>query len=187
MTVRTVETQNPRSSGGFGIIGGAKHVAPGETAISRGLTSKGESPMPPHDTPYPTHRKNDRRVIRMYERYCEGMSLAAVAAEFGVTRQSVYKMFLRRGMPMRPKPERRSTVEFNGEFYSMRDCGYYGKTRGDRSLLHRDVWEFHYGPIPDGHDVHHVDEDRTHNDIDNLECLPKDEHTRLHYRRQRDR
>lgn len=33
---------------------------------------------------------------------------------------------------------------------------YFGRSG---HLLHRDVWEHHHGPIPDGHHVHHIDED----------------------------
>lgn len=69
---------------------------------------------------------------------------------------------------------------FNGSKYTIRNTGYYGKTDGKRTLMHRDVWEFHNGPIPDGYDVHHRDENKLNNDIGNLECLPKSEHTRLY-------
>jgi len=51
------------------------------------------------------------------------------------------------------------------------------QTRGKRTLLHRDVWEFYKGPIPKGWDIHHIDLDRENNAIENLECLPKAEHT----------
>lgn len=45
---------------------------------------------------------------------------------------------------------------------------YFGRSG---HLLHRDVWEHHHGPIPDGHHVHHIDEDPGNNNVDNLECL----------------
>ena len=47
-------------------------------------------------------------------------------------------------------------------------------------LLHRDVWEFHNGPIPKGYQVHHIDEDTGNNDITNLECLTFAEHRAKH-------
>jgi hypothetical protein len=121
----------------------------------------------------------------MYGRYQDGLSLAEVAAEFGVTRQSVYKIFRRRGLELRPRPEAAPTVTFNGRTYSLKPTGYYAQTNGERRHLHRDVWEFHHGPIPSGWDVHHKDEDKGHNDISNLHCLPKADHTRLHNPRRR--
>jgi hypothetical protein len=36
------------------------------------------------------------------------------------------------------------------------------------------------GKIPSGFDIHHIDCNRENNSIENLECLPKAEHTRLY-------
>lgn len=118
------------------------------------------------------------RVTAMYARYCDGLSLSQVAREFGNTRQSVFKSFKRRGLPVRTRPAPLPFVEFNGYRYTLRNTGYLGRTNGPRSLLHRDVWESHVGPIPAGFDIHHRDRDRLNNEIGNLECLPKDEHAR---------
>lgn len=115
---------------------------------------------------------------RMYGRYLDGLSLGAVAAEFGCSRQTVYDMFRRRGLALRSRPAPQPFVVFRGERYTVGDHGYYRKTRGDRSLLHRDVWEAHHGSIPDWHDIHHRDRDKTNNRVENLECLRKDEHAR---------
>ena len=50
-----------------------------------------------------------------------------------------------------------STVQrFNGVSYYL--CGKYFQRRGVR--LHRMVWEYHNGKIPQGYHVHHVDDDR---------------------------
>lgn len=51
---------------------------------------------------------------------------------------------------------------------------------GGRSLLHRDIWEFYNGPIPDGYHVHHKDGNWDNNDISNLECIPASEHYKEH-------
>jgi len=45
---------------------------------------------------------------------------------------------------------------------------------------HRVVWHDANGPIPPGHDVHHDNEDRADNRLENLVLLTKAEHTRLH-------
>ena len=125
-------------------------------------------------------RRRDERAAEMYEAYSAGLSLAEVAAKFQCTRQSVFGLFSGRGWPMRQKALPLPHVIFNGEKYTLRNHGYYGKTRGSRSLLHRDVWGAANGPIPSGHDIHHRDEDGTNNALENLECLPKAEHTRLY-------
>ncbi len=45
---------------------------------------------------------------------------------------------------------------------------------------HRVIYERHYGPIPSGWVVHHKDEDKSNNAIENLVAMPKAEHQRLH-------
>ncbi len=57
-------------------------------------------------------------------------------------------------------------------------CGPYFQRKGKR--LHRTVWEYHNGEIPEGYDIHHIDGDRAHNDLDNLQMLPETEHGSLH-------
>lgn len=44
---------------------------------------------------------------------------------------------------------------------------------------HRYVWESNYGHIPKGYVIHHIDGDRTNNDINNLEILTKERHDRI--------
>lgn len=46
--------------------------------------------------------------------------------------------------------------------------------------LHRDIWEWAYGPIPDGHVVHHVDGNHLDDSLQNLQCLSRADHSRLH-------
>jgi hypothetical protein len=123
-------------------------------------------------------RRRSTNLDEMYALYTEGHSLESVGKVFKRTRQSVYGLFKYNNKPMRGKPKPLPVVEFNGNKYTMRNTGYYGRTNAERSLLHRDMWEFHNGPIPDGWDIHHVNEDPTDNRIENFECLPKAEHTR---------
>ena len=47
-------------------------------------------------------------------------------------------------------------------------------------LLHRDVWTYYNGPIPEGYEIHHKDENPANNDISNLECLSMEEHHKKH-------
>lgn len=125
--------------------------------------------------------RKDAQAQAMYDRYCQGLSVSQVAAEFGTSRQTVWKMFERRGYDMRSRPSARPHVDYGGRRFSLRDNGYYAATDGDRALLHRVVWEAHHGRrLPDGWDVHHVDHDKTNNDPANLQAMSKADHTRLH-------
>lgn len=124
--------------------------------------------------------RKDNKADAMYSAYLSGESLADVAAQFGITRQSVYIAFKRRGFALRPKPKPLPAIVFKGRKYTMRNTGYYGATEGDRGLLHRHMWEAVNGPIPAGYDIHHKDENKTNNVLENFECLPKAEHTRLY-------
>ena len=124
--------------------------------------------------------KKNNKAKEMYQLYLSGVSLEQVGIAYGVTRQSVWGLFQYRGWGMRSRKQPLPYILFNGEKYTRRNTGYFGKTRGNRNLLHRDVWEHHNGSIPDGWDIHHKDEDRENNKIGNLECLPKAEHTKLY-------
>lgn len=57
--------------------------------------------------------------------------------------------------------------------------GYYRNSKtGDR--LHRVVWTFYNGAIPKGYQVHHLDQNKNNNNIDNLMLLSAKEHMALH-------
>lgn len=52
--------------------------------------------------------------------------------------------------------------------------------RNGASSLHRDTWIAANGPIPDGHDIHHIDGDAANNDLTNLQLLTVSEHQAIH-------
>ena len=60
------------------------------------------------------------------------------------------------------------------------DMGY---VRMGKKREHVIIWEQHFGSIPDGWVVHHIDEDRSNNKIENLQCMSKGAHQRLHKKR----
>jgi len=70
--------------------------------------------------------------------------------------------------------------EFNGIPYYK--CGEYfsNSAQDNERRLHRAVWLAYHLSIPDGYHVHHIDGDRSNNQIENLLCLPADEHLREH-------
>ena len=57
---------------------------------------------------------------------------------------------------------------------------YWGRWEGRHESLHRAVWIFHKGPIPEGMVIHHRDEDTTNNDITNLDCISYPDHGKEH-------
>ena len=42
------------------------------------------------------------------------------------------------------------------------------------------VWEKYFGEIPEGMQIHHIDGDKTNNDISNLQLVTPLEHKRIH-------
>jgi hypothetical protein len=47
-------------------------------------------------------------------------------------------------------------------------------------MAHRWAWEQAHGPIPDDHDIHHIDGDPLNNDLANLQLVDKVTHKRIH-------
>lgn len=66
---------------------------------------------------------------------------------------------------------------FNGVNYRRNKRGWY---QTPFTALQRDVWEFHNGAIPKGYEIHHIDGDKSNNQIENLQCVTRKAHRRLH-------
>jgi HNH endonuclease len=79
-------------------------------------------------------------------------------------------------------PQRVETVVFEGRtFYRYPDSDRPTHRRYFQRpgiSLHRAVWEHHHGVVPEGHEIHHRDEDTLNNDISNLEAVPLSVHRR---------
>ncbi len=73
-------------------------------------------------------------------------------------------------------------------YFRKSDGRWYRKWRepGSRKLCqqleHRWVWEQSHGPIPEGHEIHHIDGDQSNNDPGNLECVTAEWHDNHHAR-----
>lgn len=65
----------------------------------------------------------------------------------------------------------------------IREDGYIQITTTENKgkLLHRLVYEKHNGPIPDGFQIHHQDNDKSNNNPNNLVMISKSEHHNLHH------
>ena len=122
-------------------------------------------------------KRKDLKYDKAYQVYLSGLSLEQVAKELNVTRQCVYKAFKKRGLQLRGV-NFRPFQEYDGKKFTLKNTGYYALTKNDRCLMHRYVWQKERGKIPNGYDIHHINEIKSDNRIENLECLPKSEHTR---------
>jgi len=74
-------------------------------------------------------------------------------------------------------------IEFAGRKYDYdKTTGYYKarKRYANRDYLHRDMWRAEHGNIPHGWLVHHKNEDKDDNRIENFECMPRSEHMARH-------
>lgn len=69
-----------------------------------------------------------------------------------------------------------------GHVYQRKD-GYFQVSSGinQGKLLHRLVYEEHYGSIPKGFCIHHLDNDKTNCNPENLMLLSKSNHHKLHF------
>lgn len=74
---------------------------------------------------------------------------------------------------------------FDGKMFTRDEAtGYYlcstGDSTGVRKRMHVYVWEYYNGSVPIGYHIHHIDEDKSNNDISNLELRLKSEHLSFH-------
>ena len=86
-------------------------------------------------------------------------------------------------MPKLANKETHDWQEHDGiEFHRMKNKpNTYFKNRYNIGI-HTYVWEtFMETGVPDGCCIHHVDRDRSNNDISNLVCMEKKEHHRWHF------
>lgn len=71
---------------------------------------------------------------------------------------------------------------YKGVKYAVeKGTGYLVATTGERRRLHVVMWETEHGePVGEGMVVHHIDWDKTHNEIDNLVRVSVEEHELIH-------
>lgn len=75
-------------------------------------------------------------------------------------------------------------IVYNGEKFWLLNTGkYYNsgrKTGENERLLHRRIWQDNFGKIPDDHHIHHINGNWKDNSIENLECINRIDHQRMH-------
>jgi uncharacterized CHY-type Zn-finger protein len=65
--------------------------------------------------------------------------------------------------------------------------GYLRTKKKPREYCHRIIWEQDVGPIPTGYDIHHMDGNKLNNLLENLICITKADHMRLHAKETREK
>ena len=66
--------------------------------------------------------------------------------------------------------------KFNGVVYKKNSGGHFSND----IRIHQAVWSYFNGEIPEEYHIHHIDEDKTNNNAENLLCLSKSEHQAIH-------
>ncbi len=70
---------------------------------------------------------------------------------------------------------------FGRSFYQDKKTGYWISTDYPRIRAHRWVWICSHGNIPKGYHIHHKNEDKSNNFIENLELIERSRHIRHHF------
>src|SRR3990167_5275660 len=87
----------------------------------------------------------------------------------------MHETIIFQGIPYRRYPNAKNRTN---RFYFQRSA--YKKFDGKTGFLHRDVWKYYNGKIPNGYLVHHIDGNTSNNDIANLELVLIGEHAKRH-------
>jgi DNA-directed RNA polymerase subunit RPC12/RpoP len=69
---------------------------------------------------------------------------------------------------------------YGKKFYQDKDKGYWISTCCPKIRAHRWVWIQNHGKIPKGYHVHHRDENKSNNSIENLELIESSRHLSIH-------
>ncbi len=72
-------------------------------------------------------------------------------------------------------------IHYDKKFYQDKKTGYWiSTTTKPRTRAHVWVWQYHHGKIQKGFHIHHIDENKSNNDISNLQCISVKEHFSKH-------
>jgi hypothetical protein len=66
------------------------------------------------------------------------------------------------------------------KFYLDKKTGYWISTTHPRKRMHVVVWEFYKSEIPKGFHIHHKDNNKSNNNISNLNLISSHDHANLH-------
>ena len=131
-----------------------------------------------------SRRNIELPIEELVARYEAGESTYALGRAYGVGWSTVLGRLVGAGVEMRASGAplgNRYGLKRGGALF-VNTGGYLGTLdRGGRQCrIHRGCWEAYHGAIADGQVVHHVNADVLDNAIENLACMSRSEHMRLH-------
>ena len=69
--------------------------------------------------------------------------------------------------------------QFNGlNYWKDKKTGYYKNSSHKPYSLHKAVWQYYFGKVPDGFVVDHIDRDKNNNNIENLRVITQSENNK---------
>jgi len=150
----------------------ARKYKVGRRTVTRRLIAAGVALRPAksvagkHTLPLP--------VVEIVGHYARGSSMATIAKMFGVAKRTIDVRLKAAGVHMRPR-NHRPRLHIAG-------YGYLAAISrdGQSYAIHRAYWEALCGPIPKGWVIHHINRDKQDNRIENLMCMPRPMHRKLH-------
>lgn len=71
-------------------------------------------------------------------------------------------------------------IHYDKKFYKDKQTGYWISTLRPKIRAHVWVWNQNHGEVPKGYHVHHRDEDKSNNSIENLTILTHIDHAKAH-------
>jgi hypothetical protein len=118
-------------------------------------------------------------VLLVYGKYVAGGDLKTLAESF--CRSKSWLVFQFRKHKLKPAFRSRKKIYLHdGKPYVLDDTGYYRSIKRNGILLHREIWQMANGPIPEGHEIHHVNGNKIDNRKENLVMLNKHSHLKKH-------
>jgi hypothetical protein len=122
------------------------------------------------------HKEAPQWIVDAKRMLDAGLAVNLIAEFVGHNQGAVWKALHRRGWWNRPKREHCEACFYKGVRYSLTAKGYYRASNGRGSrgggYLHQVIYVEHFGPVPEGHEVHHKDHDKANNAPQNLEAVP---------------
>jgi len=113
-------------------------------------------------------------------REIECLSTARIAGLCGCSRQRMDRFCARYGIPHSRILKVRECQWIGNVCYFRRRDGYYKTDTSPPRYMHRDVWIAANGPIPAGHQIHHINGAHGDNRLENLECIANADHQKRH-------
>lgn len=119
-------------------------------------------------------------IAQLYE---DGDTIYTLAKIYGVGRMTILRRLRAAGVKIRKVGVLLGSHRAGGPLFGD-SAGYLQTTdRNNKTCrIHRACWEAYNGLIPKGFDIHHINNDKIDNCIENLDCMLRSKHGKLHGR-----